>query len=308
MPWCPKCKNEYVKGVSTCVDCGCSLVESLDDIREPLTFGTEEEMRQLTGFLEYNQIGTARMKPAGEDGIFEVFVSSRDQKKAAGITAVFLQQKAAEKKGDGAEERTDEEGIWKEDAPEEELSDELLSADASLPDDMANAVHLGRMLHGADQKGVYEEASRKAEEFKSGAYTLLVVGILGLAVLGLLISGILPVRLNPATQLLMCLVMGAMFLLFIVMGVLSFRPYRIQASKAVRESSLKDELIRYCRENIRADEIDRRSQVLSEEAEELRYFKRTEEMKRCISENFLNLEEGYLDNFVDEIYPQIFTE
>lgn len=236
MPWCPECKNEYVKGVSTCADCGCRLVESLDNLRDLHTFETNGE--------------------------------------------TF----------------------------EEEASNEKTSGEVSFPEDMANAVHLGRMLHGEGQKGVYEEASRKAEEFKSGAYTLLTVGILGLAALGLLISGVLPVRLNPVTQLLTCLVMGAMFFLFIVMGVLSFRSYKVQASKAVRESSLKDELMRYCRENLLAGEIDKKAQVLLEDANELSYFKRTEEMKRCISENFLNLEEGYLDNFVDEIYPQIFTE
>ena len=27
--WCPKCRNEYIDGVSTCVDCGCELVEEL---------------------------------------------------------------------------------------------------------------------------------------------------------------------------------------------------------------------------------------------------------------------------------------
>lgn len=29
--WCPKCKNEYVEGITHCADCGMELVESLDD-------------------------------------------------------------------------------------------------------------------------------------------------------------------------------------------------------------------------------------------------------------------------------------
>ena len=45
MPWCPKCKNEYVDGVKTCVDCGCDLVGSLEEMeKEGLIFGTQEEM------------------------------------------------------------------------------------------------------------------------------------------------------------------------------------------------------------------------------------------------------------------------
>mgnify|MGYP006910466739 CR=1 FL=1 len=34
MPWCPKCKNEYVDGVKTCVDCGCDLVGSLEEMEK----------------------------------------------------------------------------------------------------------------------------------------------------------------------------------------------------------------------------------------------------------------------------------
>ncbi|MBP7319644.1 MAG: hypothetical protein KA953_01135 [Lachnospiraceae bacterium] len=31
MPWCPKCKNEYVPGITECSDCNVELVESLED-------------------------------------------------------------------------------------------------------------------------------------------------------------------------------------------------------------------------------------------------------------------------------------
>lgn len=31
MPFCPKCKNEFVEGISTCPDCGEKMVDSLPD-------------------------------------------------------------------------------------------------------------------------------------------------------------------------------------------------------------------------------------------------------------------------------------
>ena len=31
MAWCPKCKCEYVDGIKVCADCGCDLVESLEE-------------------------------------------------------------------------------------------------------------------------------------------------------------------------------------------------------------------------------------------------------------------------------------
>lgn len=235
MPWCPKCKYEYVEGIKVCADCGAELVDSLEDIKEEPV---------MEGYPQYYE-------PEEEDG--------------------------------------------EEDFPE-------------LPDDAANAVHMGRVSQELRRGGAYEDASKKAAEFKSGAYTLIFGGIFGLVALGLLISGVLPVRLNPSSQFLMCLVLAFMFIVFIVMGVLSFRSYQTQANKAVRESTLKEELVRYCNENMKAEEIDEAADVRSKDPDEIRYFKRTEEMKRCIVEHFLNLEAGYLENFVDEMYSRIFTE
>ena len=126
--------------------------------------------------------------------------------------------------------------------------------------------------------------------------------------LGLLLSGVLPVRLDPSSQFLTCLVMAALFLVFIVMGVLSFRSWREQEGKAVRESSLKEELTRYCRKNLDPASIDLDAGVGADDPEEVRYFKRMERMKLRISENFLNLEEGYLESFLDEIYPSLFDD
>lgn len=241
MPWCPKCKYEYVEGMTVCADCGSQLVDSLDEVQEP---------------------------PKHEEPIYEAMDEMMEEEMA----------------GEDAE-----------DFPE-------------LPEDAANAVHMGRMMQQLKKGGVYEDATKKAEEFKSGAYTLIIVGVLGLLALGLLISGVLPVRLDPSSQFLMCLVMAFLFIVFIVMGVLSFKSYQTQASKAVRESALKDELVRYCMENMDTEEIDRAAGAGCDDPDEIRYFKRTEEMRRCITEHFLNLEEGYLDNFIDEIYPKIFTE
>jgi hypothetical protein len=34
MPWCPKCKAEYQDGYSTCRDCGCELVEELEQEKQ----------------------------------------------------------------------------------------------------------------------------------------------------------------------------------------------------------------------------------------------------------------------------------
>lgn len=48
--WCPKCRNEYINGVTTCVDCGCDLVEELPeeiDENEPLPSALSPKKKQL---------------------------------------------------------------------------------------------------------------------------------------------------------------------------------------------------------------------------------------------------------------------
>ena len=35
MPWCPKCKNEYIEGITTCTDCGVDLVDELPKETDP---------------------------------------------------------------------------------------------------------------------------------------------------------------------------------------------------------------------------------------------------------------------------------
>lgn len=236
MPWCPKCKNEYVEGITVCADCGCDLVESLDDREADIC----DDLLKEPDFFE----------------------DSSDA-------------------GDLEEE---------------------------LPEDMANAVHLGKSMRQAAGEGVYEDSAKKAEEFRSGAYTLLFVGVLGLVVLVALISGVLPIRLNPASQWMTCLVMGALFIIFIVMGVLSLQSSKKLAAKAVKEGSLKEDMKAYCKEKVDKNALDEAAGVLESDPSEMRYFKRTEILKQILSERFSEAESDYLDNFVDEMYPEIFGE
>ena len=163
-----------------------------------------------------------------------------------------------------------------------------------------------QLLHDKTRHGVYEGASDKAENFKSGAYTLLTAGVIGLVVVGLLACDLLPVHLTLFSKVATCLVMGTMFIAFIVMGASSYKSYKKHATQAVAESQLKEELVKYCQERLNRELIDQTASVLETESDETAYFKRSAAMKQLISENFLNLDEEYLDHFIDEMYGQIY--
>ena len=54
--------------------------------------------------------------------------------------------------------------------------------------------------------GVYQDKKAKAEDFKSSAYTLLIVGILGIAALVLIEIGVLPIHLAAPGKYILSLI------------------------------------------------------------------------------------------------------
>lgn len=152
----------------------------------------------------------------------------------------------------------------------------------------------------------YRNSALQAEDNRTSAYTLFLAGILGFILDVLVFTNTLPVfRSADTTRYFVCGVMGAMFILFVVFGVVSMRTSKILLVKAQSEDSLLSELEKWCRENLSAEQIE--SGLFEEEMpEEQKYFKRTDKMKEIINNKFLNLDQGLLSHFIDEYYQELF--
>lgn len=156
---------------------------------------------------------------------------------------------------------------------------------------------------------LYQNSAAKAEDNRSSAYTLLVVGGIGFLFVLLIFFGVLPIYQNAGmTKYLVSGVMGAMFILFIVFGVVSMRSSKVLFGKAQTENSLITEMTKWCQENLSAAQVDEGLFEGEELAEEQKYFMRAEKMKNLISDKFLNLDEAFLDHFIDEYYQTLFEE
>lgn len=154
----------------------------------------------------------------------------------------------------------------------------------------------------------YQNSADKAEDNRSSAYTLLFVGGVGLLLDVLVLMGVLPVYVNGGmSKYLVCGVMGAMFVLFLVLGGVSMKSSRILMIKAKSEDSLLAEITKWCEENLTAEQIDC-EEMDAQLSEEGRYFVRAERMKEQIKDKFLNLDEAFLDHFVDDYYKKLFEE
>ena len=106
--------------------------------------------------------------------------------------------------------------------------------------------------------------------------------------------------------------MGAMFVLFIVFGFVSMRDSKLLSVKAKSENSLLSEITRWCQENLDGAVID--GQILEEGesfddlTEEEKYYRRTEKIRAAIDDKFMNLDEAFVDAFVDGYYQEMYED
>ena len=97
--------------------------------------------------------------------------------------------------------------------------------------------------------------------------------------------------------------MGVMFFLFLIMGFSSLKSCKKFEEQAVEEDHLTENITAWCKDNLTQDVIDT---DIEEDEEELRYFRRTEKMKKLISEKYENLDAAFLESFVDDLYQNIY--
>lgn len=285
MAWCPKCKNEYREGITVCADCGIPLVEELvDDSKVPLMYGRGDQLNALKSFMEYSGLRGVELRFNEKESYYELFVNKEDQKTAIGMASVFVRQMEQQQRT----EQMKQEGAQNPDASETTGGD----GQASKEEQPAKPF-------------VYQSSAEKAQDNRSTGFMLIIVGLLGLAAMALCMFGVIPFRMGGATYMFYG-VMSTIFILFAVMGAVSLKNAKLFAQNAESEHSLKQSLTEWCQENFKAEEIDQIVGAVGA-PQEIQYFKRYEYMKAKINQQFLNLDQSFLEQFLDsEIYEMVF--
>ena len=153
----------------------------------------------------------------------------------------------------------------------------------------------------------YVNNAERAEENRSSAYTLLTVGSVGLLLVILVFLEVIDIGMSLTNKYMVTGVMGVLFILFIVMGIVSMKNSKVLRKKATKENNLTVEIKKWCVGNLKQSEIDA-TLNLAQIQEELKYFQRFDYVKTAIRKQFMNLDEGYLDRLIEEVYPEIFEE
>ncbi len=276
MPWCPKCKNEYKEGYTVCADCGSQLVESLEEGPVAVYFGAENELEEMCNFMRANGIDETQIVYDKKEGTYELLVERKKAVEAQKQLRVYLSKIAAPKKL----------------AQMQQMAEEMEAAQNQEEDK-------------EEYNGPYQEAVKKAEEYKSGADTLLIVGAAGIIALVLLNLGIIPISLTGFTKALITGVMGVMFVIFLITGITSRKSYNALKAQADTEKDQKSEIQTYLKENIQIEYFDA-DLIDDEPAMEILYFRRIEKMKEMIRSTYPGIDVAFMDYIIEETYPEIF--
>ncbi len=284
--WCPKCKNEYVDGVVTCVDCGCDLVKELPkeiDENEPQVIGSVKD--EKTGhiflqFFRYSGFETCGLMPHENDDEFYLVVANRELEPIMEVIRKFADL---------------EEGTQ----PDlEELASVLNEKLDSLQEEEAN-----EMLSDlrTETSSVYVKKRDKYADFRFSGYSFIVFALIGYACCIANLTGIISIF-NAYT---LC-VMAVIFTIFLGIGISSLRKAQKIKTLVSEEESLLEKVENYI-ENEFTDEYitslqEREAATLEGLSEEEIFLHITELLKRELVEQFPLFSKDYIDQLVDERY------
>lgn len=155
----------------------------------------------------------------------------------------------------------------------------------------------------------YKDSEARAEDNLSSAWTLVIVGGIGLVVLALGFLGIIPIPIYGGGKYLFYGVMAALCIIFIFAGIVSFKKVKVYSAEASTEKSQKQQIIDWCVENEIATKINDAIAVeIADMPEEEAYFRRAEMLKHVVFAQFKDMGFEFLGHVADEIYDSLFEE
>ena len=151
---------------------------------------------------------------------------------------------------------------------------------------------------------IYQNNVTKANENKSSAISLIVIGVIGAVFVALSWFGKLPFAIGGSKNLMSHSVLFVFFVLFVILGIVSALSVKKYKDLALTEDETKEKLLSYLKETFTKEILEE----IVEESDEETYFKRMNYMRTYLSENLIqeNIDETFIESMLDDYYDTLF--
>lgn len=305
--WCPKCKNEYVEGITTCVDCGCELVDELPEEinrEEPQIIGSvtdEETGNKYVRFLHFSGVTTCGLIPREEETGFNLAVryeelplvykilnglakrDGEDSSVSDSIVSDNMESTDSEPDYGNAESFDLDELVPMLDKQLEEIKDE--EANELLSDLRTEA------------STVYVNKKDKFTDLKFSGYSFLIFAVIGYGFVAVNAAGVIRIFTTYSMAIL-----AVVFTIFLGIGISSL----MKAGKVKRLVSEEENVVEKVQQYISEIFTDDYLASLNDEelSEEEQFFHVTGILKKELAEQFPLFSKAYGDQLVDDRYGE----
>lgn len=293
MPFCPICKNEYREGIKECHECKVPLVDDLSKGPVAVIYGEQDGLEEILQFCEKNGLKTGFIRYSEEEHALQLFFNKEELEDATKWIKVYMTGKEMERLAEKA-------GI-----PMEEMTPEL--ARQLQQEEMEEMKELRQMeKERISGRNSYVDKREKAGEYKSSGIVLVAVGAIGLAGVILKYFNLIPGFDSLRNNYMFMGVMGILFLIFIITGVMSFVRVKDILTQASEDEDLSSRAKQFMETTLTKDAVDRAVPKSEAALEEEIYFKRAEYMGNVLKDEFPDMEETLREKLIEERYCELY--
>ena len=150
----------------------------------------------------------------------------------------------------------------------------------------------------------YVKKSDKYEDVRSSAFTMMIVGMLGVIFVILSLTKVINIPFTETTAWLFYTIMSAVFIAFVVAGIVSyFKAVQIKAEAEIEDKKI-EEINTWAKENLTVSIID--AGLDTNETYEILYFSRADKIKDLLMHQFEDADEGLIDLLTENIYQDLY--
>ncbi len=152
----------------------------------------------------------------------------------------------------------------------------------------------------ASHMNTHVSARDRQSDTRSSAWTFLVVGGVGFAVITLALAGVIQLPFNTFSLV----ILEGMFLLFLIFSFVSFRSARELLDEISREDSLETRIREWAKDHLIPEELS--AGITEDTPEEMRYFLISEAIHERLMPAFPEVDDAYAEQLTEDFYNELF--